>query len=136
MMDETLHDTPIRVEDNPPRRFWFGLLGAPVAWALQGLSGWFAASLICDAPDGWRIGRQAIAGLRSIEFGIGVTAALIAILALMVSIRAARDSSPIENASSYRFLATTAVFGSAIFLLGILWNALPVLMLAPCETVR
>jgi hypothetical protein len=133
MMDEILRT---HTEVLPPR-LWFAIFGAPFAWAMQGLVGWYAASMVCDPRNDTGTIHLALAHLGSIEAAIGGVAILIAAAALAVATAAWRETSRRSaNPAPGDFLATIAVFGSAIFLLGTLWACVPVLMLAPCETMR
>lgn len=69
--------------------------------------------------------------MQAIEIGIGAAAILISVGALASGIGAwkeliGREGDPAPD----DFLAPVAVFGSAIFLVGILWTGAPLYMLA------
>ena len=132
-MEDLLHHR----SNPPPAYLWFGVLGAPVAWAMQNLLGWFAGSVVCNYREEQTSVWFSAAGLRTIEIGVSTLAILMAVGALATGIGAwrdfaGRDSDPVP----YDFLASIAVFTSAIFLLGIVWTGMPLYyMLAPCETL-
>jgi len=122
------------------RRMWFGILGAPFAWAAQGLLGWFIASAGCGrAPAAARWLTDA--GVRGTEIGISVVALLVAISALNVGLQAWRNSADrsiaaVDGRATADFLAAVALVVSVLFTLGILWAALSAFVLSPCESVR
>lgn len=131
-MDDLLHHHA----DPPPAYLWFGVLGAPVAWAMQSLLGWFAESVVCNYREEQTSVWFSAAGLRAIEIGVSTLAILVAVGALATGIGAWREFAARESEPApYDFLATVAVCSSAIFLLGIVWAGLPLYMLAPCETL-
>ncbi len=121
-------------------RMGFGILGAPFAWAAQGLLGWFIASGGCGrepAAARWLTD----AGVRGTEIGISVVALVLALSALRVGIEAWRNSTDrsigaIDGRATADFLAAVALLVSVLFTLGILWAALSAFVLSPCESVR
>ena len=136
-MDEILNPR----SDAPPARLWFAVLGAPVAWGAQGLIGWIVALGACghqgDASPPW----LSPDGLRGVEILISAVALVIAASALVIGIGAWRQSgnrigAPVHAPAPYDFLASIAVLGSMVFLLGIVWATLPIFMLSVCEAVR
>jgi hypothetical protein len=129
-MDDLLHHPT----DPPPPYLWFGVVGAPVAWATQSLLGWFAGSVVCNYREEQSSVWFSAAGLHAIEIGVSTLAILVAVGALTTSIGAWREFAGRERAPApYDFLASVAVFSSAIFLFGIVWAGMPLYMLAPCE---
>jgi hypothetical protein len=129
-MDQTLHHHP----DSPPPSLWFGVLGAPAAWAAQVFLGWYAATVVCNFRSEQSSVWFSAPGLRALEIGISVLAILVAVAALAAGIGAWRESMKREdNPAPYDFLATIAVFGSLAFLIGIIWTGVPLFMLQPCE---
>jgi hypothetical protein len=122
--------------DPPPVHLWFGVLGAPVAWAMQGLLGWFASSVVCNYRQEQTSVWFSAAGLRAIEMGVSTLAILVAVGALATSIGTWRElNGRAGHPASYDFLAGVAVFSSVIFLVGIVWTGMPLYVLAPCETL-
>jgi hypothetical protein len=129
-MDHTLHHH----SDSPPPTLWFGVLGAPAAWATQVFLGWYAATVVCDYRSEQTSVWFSAAGLRAIEIGISALAILVAVAALGAGIGAWREALKRENhPATYDFLATIAVFGSLAFLIGIVWSGVPLFMMQPCE---
>lgn len=132
-MDMWSADTP-----RPSRRLWFALLGAPVAWGLQGLLGWLISEERC-------LGAQqhaaAAEGLRALDMAISAVALSIGIAALLSSIRIWRCYSDSELSSPKTmdrmvFMRAVAIFVSASFTLGILWMSFGSLWLPGCERMR
>jgi len=136
-MDSTADLRP----DAPPPRLWFAVLGAPAAWAAQGLLGWLVALGACghqgDASTPW----LSPSGLRGVEIVISAVALIVAASALSFGLKAwhrsgNRVGAPVQASAPYDFLASIAVLGGVAFLLGIVWGTLPIFMLSVCEAMR
>jgi hypothetical protein len=128
------------IQEKPSAQIMFGVLGAPAAWAAQGLLGWLFASAVCG-PRPNEIGWLGESGLRALEIAIGVVALAVGVAALWNAIQAWRRSADpglaaVHGRATPDFLAAVALFVSAAFTLGILWALLPALMLSPCRVVR
>lgn len=124
----------------PPHRLWFAILGAPIAWGIQGLMSWIIAEEAC-------LGAQRHAAflsqtaLRWLEIGISSAALVVAIAAVTISTREWRSSPNREMSSAKtmdrsRFLEAVAVLVSFSFALGILWLGLGTFWLPVCERMR
>ena len=118
-------------------RLWAGLLLAPSAWLVAELLGYFLASRACD-----RGAASTIAHAGVTQDVIAVVLALIAVAGLVIASGNARHvtepSRPTEPAARGRahFMALAGVVASALFTLGILFFALPPLLINICSEVR
>ncbi|MFC4313702.1 hypothetical protein ACFPN2_31805 [Steroidobacter flavus] len=118
----------------PARSIWFAILGAPLAWAAQGLIGWFVSARACagDLDSG---------GARVAELVISIVALIVALAGVGIGLRAWRhsaDSSIAAIRAEVRqdFLAAVALIVSVSFSLGIVWAALSAFLLPMCERMR
>jgi hypothetical protein len=123
-----------------PSLLWFGVLGAPFAWALQGLLGWFVAAGGCGHANP-SVRWLSDAGVRGAEMVISLIALLIALGALGVGIRAWRASADrsllaVHARARPDFVAAAALLISAVFVLAIVWAGLADFILPACENVR
>ena len=138
---------PAAVHPAPPDRavtppaLWFGLFGAPVAWSLQLLASYALVAHGCY-PDSEPMTMPVVPGLRTLVLGTGVTALVVALLAGGSAWRSWRATQH-EHESRHealleagegrrRFMALAGMLLSAVFLLGIVMNIVPLLMLRPC----
>ena len=103
------------------RALWFGLLAAPAAWTIQGLLGWWAGERIC--------GDLSIAGVR------GLTA-LGSMWRAWLTTTSAPHPIHAEAWDRVEFMALGGFLVSSAFTLGIIWGALPSLMLSACGRAR
>jgi hypothetical protein len=133
-------DTLTSRTSQPPGQLWFGILGGPFAWALQGLLGWFVAAGGCGHANP-SLRWMTDAGVRASELTITVIALLIAVAALGVGLRAWRGSADRSLAAVHArvrpdFVAASALLVSAVFLLAIAWAGLAAFILPACESMR
>lgn len=131
----------LAVRGAPARRLrlWFAILGAPAAWALQGLAGAALGGAGC-------IGHAGVAGLtagelRALVIGISIVTLLVALAALVAGIAAWRRSADrsltsMQGRARPDFLAETAMLVGFVFTLAILIALLPAIVLPACEVVR
>jgi hypothetical protein len=120
---------------------WFGLFGAPVAWSLQLLASYALVAHGCY-PDAEPMTMPVIPALRTLVLGTGVAALAVALLAAGSAWRSWRatehehKSEPeglLEaGAGRTRFMALAGMLVSAVFVLGIVMNVVPLLLLRPC----
>jgi hypothetical protein len=115
---------------------WFGLLGAPLAWTVQHVTGFALTQAQCGgAGAGWDVHVDA--------WTIAVTApaAAIAILAELASIKVFRETRSAEGAGGseepppkgrVHFLATVGIVISPLFLFIILMSGLGTVFLPEC----
>lgn len=112
----------------PPHivRLWMGVLLAPAAWAMHFTISYALSGFACAPPQSW---------------GLHLSTVVAAIIALGGgylgwAVRRETAEEP-EGASDSmargRFMATAGVVMSALFLLVILAQAIPLLLLEPCR---
>ena len=113
-------------------RFGLALAVPPVAWAAQGLFGWFVAGHVCRG-----------AGAAAPCFGPGAArllvaaATLLALGATVATLVAARGRYRADGAAAVaderrRFVAFAALVTATALGVGLLWAGLPVLLLPFC----
>jgi hypothetical protein len=124
-----------------PAALWFGMFGAPVAWSLQLLASYALVAHGCY-PDAEPMTMPVVPGLRTIVLGTGVAALAVALLAGGSAWRSWRATQqeheggpeallePGEGRT--RFMALAGMLLGAVFVLGIVMNVVPMLMLHPC----
>ena len=106
---------------------WFGLLASPIAWALHLTLSYPLVPVVCAA--GWELLLHAITA----------ATALVALAAGWVSwrslqqIREDPEAVPVQARSRGRFMAVSGLLLSALFLLVILVEGLPVFLLSACD---
>jgi hypothetical protein len=116
------------------RALWFGLLAAPTAWTIQGLLGWWAGERIC--------GDMSIGGVRGLTAVVSMLALIVALAGVATAWRAWDGTSRAPHAihaeawDRVEFMALGGLLVSSAFTLGIIWGALPSLMLSACGRVR
>lgn len=113
---------------------WFGLLGAPFAWAIQHVAGFALTQAQCNGAgfdvhvDAWTI-------------AITAPAALIAVLAELASIKVFRETRQVEGVGGseepppkgrIHFLAVIGIAISPLFLFIILMSGLGATFLPEC----
>jgi hypothetical protein len=120
---------------------WFGLFGAPVAWSLQLLASYALVAHGCY-PDAEPMTMPVVPGLRTLVLGTGVAALALALLAGGSAWRSWRATQH-EHDDGHealleagegrtRFMALAGMMLSAVFVLGIVMNVVPLLLLRPC----
>jgi hypothetical protein len=123
-----------------PAALWFGLFGAPVAWSLQLLASYSLVAHGCY-PDAEPMAMPVVPGLRTLVLGTGAAALAVALLAggsAWRSWRATQHGDGGQEAlleageGRTRFMAVAGMLLSAVFVLGILMNVVPLLLLRPC----
>jgi hypothetical protein len=124
-----------------PPALWFGLFGAPAVWSLQLLASYALVAHGCY-PDAEPMTIPVVPGLRTLVLAAGAAALAVALLAggrAWQSWRAMRHEHQDEHeglleisAGRTRFMALAGMLLSAVFVLGIVMNIVPVLLLRPC----
>lgn len=121
----------------PGTRLWAGLLLAPAAWTVAELLGYV---LVARACDGGSARTAARAGVTQdiVAIGLGIVAVVGLVIALGNWQRVRDAGSPGGPPAWGRseFMALAGVVASALFLLGIVFFALPPLFGNACNQVR
>jgi hypothetical protein len=119
------------------RQLWLGSALGPAAWALHSLVGYFLAARSCAVnPTGW--GEITPGGLRFILFGLALLMLLAALTGLLLSLRNWRATGgegslfEAEGRTRPNFMALFGIIVSAVFAIGLLYNAIAPLLLEPC----
>ena len=135
-----VHPAPVDRVVTPPA-LWFGLFGAPVAWSLQLLASYALVAHGCY-PDAEPMTMPVVPGLRTLVLGTGAAALAVAFLAGGSAWRSWRATQQ-EHEGGHeglleageertRFMALAGLLLSAFFVLGIVMNVVPLLLLRPC----
>lgn len=126
----------------PSPLIWYGILGAPVAWAVEEMLGWLLNSGSCPSGSPAGVGgTPTILGAREILLGVAAAALLAALAALAIGIKEWSSSqdcglSSIQSRARSDFLAAIAVLVSFVFTLAILLESAALFILPTCEIVR
>jgi len=141
--------TPLSANTHPRSRtrgasralLWFGIFGAPAAWAVQTIVGYSIVAHYCF-PDGLPVRTPAFGGTRAVSGLVVAVALVIAVLALFTAVRiwkATRLGHRAENHEQLetgegriRFMAFAGVLLSTVFLFAVLMNAVPLVTSAVC----
>ncbi len=131
-------DTPPREESSiSPGWLWFGVIAAPVAWAVQGLFGWYVGGANCV--------NGSLAGGSSLQVAatiIGIAAAIVAVVGIVTSLRNWRSSgeptrlATVEGHTRNQYIAAAGTLVSGIFLLGIVWAGVGGVIVNACGSAR
>ncbi len=112
---------------------WFGVLGAPLAWAAQlvlnySLEEWFACSPATRT-------RGLVLGLEVDLVATVITGVLaaVALAAGLVSVRCLRSTEAGTPGSRVRWMAVVGVMNSVLYLIIILFSFGPPLIIGTCE---
>jgi hypothetical protein len=118
-------------------RLWAGVLLAPAAWVVAELLGYPLASRGCDQRTVSAAARTGVT-----QDVIAVVLALIAVAGLVIAMgnwrqaRAAASSNETAARGRAQFMSLAGVVASALFTLGIVFFALPPLLINICREVR
>ncbi len=133
-------DNRIRVESSSPISpgwLWFGWIAAPIAWAVQGLFGWYFGG--ADCLSGSMAGGG---GLKVAETLIGIGAAIVAIVAIVHGYRdwqSSGEPTRLEAANGrtpMQYLAAGGALISSIFLIAIIWAGVGGVIVNACGSAR
>ena len=117
-----------------PLSLWFPLTGAPAAWAIQGLLGWWAGERVCSA--------MSIEAVRGFTVVVTLVALAVAVGGIVMASRMWQRSSSASGAmhtdatSRLEFMALGGVLVSSAFAIGIVWAGLSSVFLNACGRVR
>jgi hypothetical protein len=116
---------------------WFGLFGAPAAWALQLIASYALVAHFCY-PHTTPLSTPAFDGTRPVAIVVSVVLVAVAALALFVAVRAVRSTDDVKKPEEVgtgrtRFMARAGVFVSGIFVYGTLMATLPLFSMQLCS---
>lgn len=122
-----------------PRRLAFAVIAPPLAWAAQGLLGWYFAARACrTGGPGW--GPLSSGGVRLLLLTVSVAAFAVTVAALAAARRDMRrlaqktPGTPLGESAGY--LATVGVLIGTALAIGIFWAGLPALLVDVCGEMR
>lgn len=107
-------------------RVWFGLLGAPVAWTVHFMVCYGLMEVGC--ATGWD--GHAVAGLNGVALAV-LVATLLTVPAILAATLVAHRLSPCAR-GGHAHIRQAGLVLSGLFLLAILAETVPVLVLRPC----
>jgi hypothetical protein len=124
----------------PRRSLWYGIVGGPLAWAVQTTLGWLVEGVSClGGRTDWTdaTARES----RLLQWVVVVFCLLIVGGALAVALTAwraaGRDAATkIEAFGRPDFLTAVALVVSSMFLIAVLWTGLTQIFLPLCEVTR
>lgn len=125
----------------PERRLWYGFTAAAFAWILEGAIGVIVSAQFCpaDAP-GW-----GILGQNSVRLALGVVTIILLIVAISGAVVSFRNWQTLSGGSEFAhsegrtreaFMSIGGIVVSSVFILGILWSGIPLIMLEQCLRAR
>jgi hypothetical protein len=129
MATSAAHPPPTR-RAGAPGALWFGLFGAPAAWALQLMASYALTAHACF-PGATPLASPAAGGSWTAALLVGV-AALAASLAAGATAWGSWRSTHVGPERRTRFMALAGLLLSGIFLLGVLMNAIPLFLAPSC----
>ncbi len=120
-----------------PGWLWFGVVAAPIAWAVQGLFGWYFGG--ADCVNGSMAGGGS---LQVAETLISIGAAIVAIVGIVHGWRDwGRSGEPtrLEAANGRtrtQYVAAAGALVSSIFLIAIIWAGIGGVIVNACGSAR
>ena len=120
---------------------WFGIFGAPAAWALQMIVNYGLVSHFCF-PNTMPRRTPTFDALRGTAIAVSVVVLVLVLLALATALRSWRATRHGHDAEHHellevgegraRFMAFAGILLSAVFLFAVLMNAVPLVTNAMC----
>lgn len=108
---------------------WFGLLAAPLAWAVQLVAGFGVANAACDGAGGISVTPYAVSFT---AFALAIAlAAEAAALVLFRALAAIEEDAP-GPSGRLRFFAVAALLGNVLFFVVILLSGVGAVVHLPC----
>ena len=125
-----------------PLRIWYGILGAPTAFAVLEMLGWLLSSGTCPrgSPEGYG-GTPVLTNARVILIIAAAVALLVSLGSLAVGVtdwRRSHDAGVTHIKGYWRpdFLAAAAMLISALFTLAVILMSIPIFWLPQCQVMR
>jgi hypothetical protein len=125
----------------PNRMLWFGIFGAPGAWALQTIVDYGLVAHFCF-PGEMPRRTPTFDALRATGIAVSIIVVVVALLAMAAALRSWRATRHGHDAEHHellevgegraRFMAFAGVLLSVVFLFAMLMNALPLITNAMC----
>ena len=122
---------------------WFGIFGAPAAWALQTIVNYGLVSHFCF-PGTMPRRTPTFDALRGTGIAVSIVVIVVALVALATAFRSWRATRHGHDAEHHellevgegraRFMAFAGILLSAVFLFAVLMNAVPLVTNAMCMT--
>lgn len=139
-MSAAAHPAPRR-DIVPTRVLWFGIFGAPAAWALQTIVNYSLVSHFCF-PGAMPRRTPTFDALRTTGIAVSIIVVVVVLLAMATAVRSWRATRHGHDAEHHellevgegraRFMAFAGVLLSGVFLFAVLMNALPLITNAMC----
>jgi putative copper export protein len=108
---------------------WFGLLAAPLAWAVQLVAGFGVADAACDGAGGVAVTPYEVT-LTAVALAVALLAEAAAVV-LFRELAAVEDDAP-GPAGRLRFFAVAALLGNVLFFVIILLSGVGSVIHLPC----
>jgi hypothetical protein len=125
----------------PQRQLWYGFTAAPFAWILEGVIGVIVSAQFCPANSpNW-----GIIGQNSVRTALAVVTIALLAIAISGAVVAFRnwkllaDSHELihsEGRSRDAFMSLGGVVLSGIFIISIIWQGIPLMLLEQCMRAR
>lgn len=125
----------------PLPALWFGLFGAPAAWALQTIADYSLVAHYCypsDAP----LRAPTVGGVRGLGLAVSAIVLIVVLLALATAFHSWREIRHGHDAEHHelaevgegraRFMALAGILLSVVFLFAVLMNAVPLITDSLC----
>lgn len=120
---------------------WFGVFGAPFAWAVQLIVNYAIVAHACF-PDGVPLEQPVFSGARAVSLCVSAVCLLTAVAAILVARRSLERTQPPAGDAGERvlgtgrgrarFMAMAGLIVSILFTFGVLMAALPLLTRSAC----
>jgi tetrahydromethanopterin S-methyltransferase subunit F len=120
---------------------WFGIFGAPAAWALQTIVDYSLVSHYCF-PRQSPVRSPSFSGVRGTGFVVSSVVIVVVLVAMVTAFRSwratrhghsAKDNELLEvGGERTRFMAFAGLLLSAVFLFAVLMNSLPLITNSVC----
>ncbi len=120
-----------------PRWLWFAIIAPPIAWAVQGLFGWYFGGADCANGSAGGGGTLQLA-----ETCVSIAMAVVAIVGLVKALgnwRHTAEPARLETANgrtTVQYLSAAGALISGIFLIAIVWAGVGAVIVNACGSTR